>query len=116
MATTSKFTPRRGDIVWTDFDPALGHEQTGRRPALVLSPTSFNKKVKLILVAPITSRIRGHGFEVPLHDTRIKGVVLCQQIKVMDFVARGIKFAEKAPESVVEDALARARVLLAKGG
>lgn len=105
--------PRRGDIVWTDFDPALEHKQMGRRPALVLSPTPFNKKVKLILVAPITSRIRGHGFEVALHHTRLKGVVLCQQIKVMDFMARGIKFAEKVPESVLEDALARARVLLA---
>jgi mRNA interferase MazF len=105
--------PRRGDIVWTDFDPALGHEQMGKHPALVLSPTPFNKKVKLVLVAPITSRIRGHGFEVALHHTRLKGVVLCQQIKVMDFAARGFKFAEKAPVSVLEDALARARVLLA---
>ena len=110
---TSQYMPRRGDIVWTDFDPAMGHEQMGRRPALVLSPTPFNKKVKLILVAPITSRIRGHGFEVALHHTGLKGVVLCQQIKVMDFLARGVTFAEKAPKPILEDALARARVLLA---
>lgn len=84
----------------------------GKRPALVLSPTSFNKKIKLILVAPITSRVRGHGFEVQLHDNGIQGIVLCHQIKVMDFIARGIKFSEKAPESVLRDALARARVLL----
>ena len=109
---TSKYIPQRGDIVWTDFDPASGHEQMGKRPALVLSPTAFNKKIKLILVAPITNRVRGHGFEVPLHDIGIQGVVLCHQIKVMDFIARGIKFAEKAPESVLRDALARARVLL----
>jgi mRNA interferase MazF len=81
---------------------------------LVLSPTPFNKKTKLILVAPITSRIRGHGFEAPLHDTNIQGVVLCQQIKVIDFAARGVAFAEKAPESVLREALARARVLLAE--
>jgi mRNA interferase MazF len=89
-------------------------EQMGRRPALVLSPTPFNRKVKLILGAPITRRIRGHGFEAALHHMRLKGVVLCQQIKVMDFAARGVTFAEKAPESVLEDALARARVLLAE--
>lgn len=109
-----RYTPCRGDIVWTDFSPALGHEQMGKRPALVLSPTPFNKKLKLVLVAPITNRIRGHGFEVPLHDTKIQGVVLCQQIKVMDVAARDITFAEKAPECVLRDALARARVLLAE--
>jgi len=85
----------------------------GKRPALVLSPTPFNKTIKLALVAPITSRVRGHGFEVPLHHTKIQGVVLCHQVKVIDFVERGVKFAEKAPGAVIKETLARVRVLVA---
>ncbi|MBI9084106.1 MAG: type II toxin-antitoxin system PemK/MazF family toxin [Desulfobacterales bacterium] len=108
----TKYFPRRGDIVWTDFDPAAGHEQMGKRPALVLSPTPFNRKIRLALVAPITSRERGHGFEVHLHGTRVRGVVLCHQVRVIDFVERGVRFAEKAPDAVIADALARVRVLV----
>ena len=106
------YCPRRGDIVWTDFDPAAGHKQMGKRPALVLSPTPFNRKIRMALVAPITRKARGHGFEVCLHHTRIHGVVLCHQVKVIDFVERGVRFAEKAPKTVTADALARVRVLV----
>ena len=62
-----KYIPKRGDVVWTNFNPAAGHEQIGKRPALVLSPAFFNKKIMLAMVAPITSRVRGHGFEVPIN-------------------------------------------------
>lgn len=109
-----KYIPKRGDIVWTNFDPATGHEQMGKRPALVLSPTPFNKKIMLAMVAPITSGVRGHGFEVPINGKKVKGVVLCQQVKMIDFSERGIQFAEKAPEVVTSDALARVRAIVSE--
>ena len=109
-----KYIPKRGDVVWTDFNPAAGYEQKGRRPALVLSTKPFNKTIKLAMAAPITSRVRGHGFEVPLSGRRIKGVVLCQQVKMLDFTARGIEFVEKAPEEVVSEVLSKVRAIVSE--
>jgi mRNA interferase MazF len=106
------YIPERGDLVWIDFDPAAGHEQMGHRPALVLSPAIFNKKVLLTLVAPVTSRVRGHGFEVSLTGKKISGVILCHQVKTIDFVEIGLKFAEKAPTSVVSETLAKIRAII----
>jgi mRNA interferase MazF len=107
-----QYIPKRGDIVWTDFDPAAGHEQKGKHPALVLSPEPFNKKIMLALVAPITSRVRGHAFEVPLEGLKVSGVVLCQQVKTIDFIEHGVSFAEKATENVVAETLARVRAII----
>ena len=109
-----KYIPKRGDIVWTNFDPATGHEQMGKRPAIVLSPAPFNKKIKLAMVAPITSRVRGHGFEVPLNGKKVKGVVLCQQVKMIDFSARGIQFVEKAMAVATSDVLAKVRAIVSE--
>ncbi len=97
----------------TDFDPAAGREQALQRPALVLSPIAFNRKVGLVLAAPITSRVRGHGFEVELVGARTHGVVLCHQVKTMDYRARGIRYVEDAPDTIVQDALARVRAIVA---
>ncbi len=108
------YIPERGDLVWTDFDPAAGHEQMGHRPALVLSPAVFNKKILLAVVAPVTSRVRGHGFEVTLTGEKISGVVLCHQVKTIDFVERGLKFAERAPTAVVAESLAKVRAILSE--
>jgi mRNA interferase MazF len=108
------YIPSRGDIVWTDFDPVAGHEQKGKRPALVLSTTPFNKNILLALVAPITSRVRGHGFEVPLTGKKVSGVVLCQQIKMLDFKERGIQFVEKALEEIVTQVLAKVRAIVSE--
>jgi len=107
-----QYIPERGDLVWTYFDPAAGHEQMGHRPALVLSPAVFNKKFLLALVAPVTSRVRGHGFEVALTGEKISGVVLCHQVKTIDFVERGLQFVEKAPALVVNEALAKVRAIV----
>ena len=109
-----KYIPKRGDIVWTNFDPAAGHEQMGKRPALILSPQSFNKKTLLAMAAPITGRVRGHGFEVPVDGKKVKGVVLCQQVKMIDFVERGLQLVEKAPEAVISDVLARVRAIVSE--
>jgi mRNA interferase MazF len=109
-----KYIPNRGDVVWTDFDPAAGHEQMGKRPALVLSPKSFNETIKLAMVAPITSRVRGHAFETPLVGKKITGVVLCHQVKMIDFMARGVQFAENVPRSVVSEVLAKVRAIISE--
>jgi mRNA interferase MazF len=108
------YIPKRGDIVWTDFDPAAGHEQKGKRPAIILSPHRFNKMVSLALAAPITSRARGHVFEVALDnpDLKIKGVIMCQQIKMIDFKKRGLTFIENAPGEILNQALSKIRALL----
>lgn len=107
------YVPSRGHIVFMDSDPAAGHEQALRRPALVLSPSRFNRTIGLALAAPITSRVRGHGFEVALEGTRTHGVVLCHQVKTMDYKARGMRYVEDAPDVVVQDALARVRTISA---
>ncbi len=106
------YIPSRGDIIWTDFDPSAGHEQAHKRPAMVLSPEPFNRQIGLALVAPITNRIRGHGFEVLLEQLKTEGVVLCQQVKTIDYEYRGSKFIEKASTPVVNEVLAKVRVLV----
>ena len=109
-----KYIPKRGDVVWTNFDPEAGHEQMGKRPALVLSSTPFNKQVMLAMVAPITSRVRGHGFEVPLNGKKVEGVVLCKQVKMIDFTERGVQFTEKASKAVTSDVLAKVRAIVSE--
>jgi mRNA interferase MazF len=84
----------------------------GKRPALILSPQPFNKKTLLAMAAPISSRVRGHGFEVPVNGKKVKGVVLCQQVKMIDFVERGLQFVEKAHEEAISDVLARVRAIV----
>jgi len=106
------YIPDRGDVVWLDFDPTRGAEIQKLRPALVLSQKLFNTKVKLALVAPITSTIRGHGFEVVLNGKNVSGAVLCQQIRVIDFRERMARFVEKAPKNTVTDVLKKVQVIV----
>jgi len=88
------YIPDRGDIVWITFNPQAGHEQAGRRPALVLSPKAYNGKVGLALLCPITSQIKGYPFEVLIPDgLPVNGVILADQVKSLDWKARN---AEKA--------------------
>ena len=97
------YYPDRGDVVWLDFDPQLGHEQAGKRPAIVFSPSEYNRKVGLALIFPITSQIKGYPFEVRIKLEKIDGVVLSDQIKNLDWKARKIKYIEKAPEEILEE-------------
>lgn len=106
------YSPERGDIVRIDFDPTRGHEQAKTRPVMVLSPAVFNRQIRLALVAPITSRVRGHGFEVALDGTQTTGVILCQQVRTVDYDARQVSFLEKAPAKVISDVLAKVRLLV----
>jgi mRNA interferase MazF len=110
---TREYCPSRGDIVWLRFDPQAGHEQAGMRPALILSPESYNRKVGLAILCPITSQIKGFPFEVPVPEgLDAKGVVLSDQVKSMDWRARATRFFCKAPSAMVKDVLNRLGTLL----
>ncbi len=99
----SLFIPDRGDVVYLDFNPQAGHEQSGRRPALVLSPRAFNERTGLAFLCPITNTIRGHSFEVRIPDKcGIKGAVLAHQIKSLDLAARRCEFGCKIPKDVLD--------------
>ena len=108
----AQFVPERGDIIWLNFHPVAGHEQDLARPALVLSPRPFNAKFSLALVAPITSKVKGHGFEVLLDGCKTESAVLCQQIRTIDFVARKATCVEKAPAAITNDVLAKVVLLV----
>ncbi len=96
------YVPRRGDLVWLSFDPQAGHEQAGRRPAFVVSPESYNRKTGLFLACPVTSKVKGYPFEVPLPDGLVvNGVVLADQLKSFDWKARKAEFASSTSDSVV---------------
>lgn len=96
------YCPDSGDLVWFDFDPRAGHEQAGRRPALVLSSRLFNRKVSLAFVCPITSKIKGYASEVPLPSgLPVYGVVLCSHLRSLDWQARNPVLIGKAPDDVL---------------
>jgi len=108
-----QYVPGRGHAVWLAFDPQLGHEQTGRRPALVLSPTPYNERVGLALVCPITTPVKGYPFEVQIPEgSGLEGVVLSDQVKSLDWEKRKAEFICQLPGQVVRDVLAKLRTLL----
>ena len=109
----SRYVPGRGDIVWLSFDPQSGHEQAGCRPALIVSPQEYNRKVGLALLCPITGQCKGYPFEVSLpEESKVTGVVLADQVKSMDWRARKAEYACRAPDPVVLEVIAKAKSLL----
>ena len=105
--------PERGDLVWLTFTPQAGHEQAGRRPALVLSPRTYNRKVGLALVCPITSHVKGYPFEVALPaGLSVQGVVLSDQVRCLDWRARQAEFAARLSRDKVAEVLAKLGALL----
>jgi mRNA interferase MazF len=105
--------PGRGDVVWLDFASRTGHEQAGRRPALVLSPAGYNRRSGLCLACPITSRIKGYPFEVRIGPPLDReGVVLADQVRAIDWRARGAERAGRVPDSVLVEVVARLATLL----
>lgn len=102
----SHYIPQRGDFVVLTFDPQSGHEQKGRRPALVISNYLFNKHTGLAIVCPITNRKRNVPFhiKVPIQSS-LTGYIMVEQVKSIDFVSRGLKFIEKAPQEMLLDVL-----------
>ena len=97
------YVPSRGDIVWIDFDPTKGHEQSGRRPAIVVSPQAYNAKARLALVCQITSQAKGYPFEVAFKTRAVQGVILADQIRSMDWRKRRAEKAGRASDSAVSE-------------
>ncbi len=105
--------PDRGDVVWIDFDPQAGHEQAGRRPAVVLSPFSYNRRAGLAIICPITNQIKGYPFEVVIPEgLRVKGAILSDQARNLDWRARNAETMMKLPSDVTEKVLKKLRTLL----
>lgn len=99
--------------MWLEFDPQAGHEQAGHRPALVLSPSAYNRRSGLMLCCPITSRVKGYPFEVTLAGKRgLSGVVLADQVKSLDWRARRAKKKDAAPLEAVQETLGKLHALL----
>jgi mRNA interferase MazF len=107
------YCPARGDVIWINFKPKTGHEQSGKRPGIVLSPQAYNKAVGFMLCCPITTKKKGYPFEVTIpggHE--IAGVVLSDQVRSLDWKTRNATFISKAPRELTEDVLAKLQTLL----
>ena len=109
--------PDRGDLVWIDFDPQAGREQAGRRPALVISPARYNRPVGLLVACPVTGQAKGYPFESPLPtDLPIRGVVLADHVRSLDWRVRRTEFICKAPPEVVDQVTAKVQALVGDEG
>jgi len=107
------YIPDSGDIIWIMFNPQAGHEQAGHRPALVLSPKAYNGKVGLAILCPITSQVKGYPFEVKIPDgLEVKGAVLSDQIKSLDWKARKAEFSCKLPSVVYNEVIQKLSTLI----
>jgi mRNA interferase MazF len=111
------YIPERGEAIWISLDPRAGHEQAGRRPALVLSPSAYNGRVGLALLCPITNQAKGYPFEVSLPEgLPVTGVVGADQVKSLDWRARKASWIGTVPEEVVAEVVRRLQTLLVEDG
>lgn len=107
------YVPQRGDLIWIDFDPQVGREQKGRRPALVLSPKKYNAKSSLALICPVTSKAKGYPFEVALPaGLEVEGVILADQLRSLDYQGRSARFISRLPLEKCHEVIGRAQALL----
>ncbi|HHT9114349.1 MAG: endoribonuclease MazF [Planctomycetes bacterium] len=107
------YVPQRGDVVWITLNPQSGHEQAGRRPAVVLSPGIYNEKVELAILCPVTNQIKGYPFEVLMPDgLPVSGVILADQIKSLDWRVRDAEWICTLPPRVVVEVLQKLGTLL----
>ena len=109
---TNGYIPERGDIVWLNFTPQIGREQQGKRPAIVVSPQVYNKKAGLALFCPITSKQKSYPFEVYVNHEYIKGVVLSDQIKSLDWRQRDIEFITKTTDEEMNEIIKKLSLLI----
>ncbi|MDR3496159.1 MAG: endoribonuclease MazF [Ancalomicrobiaceae bacterium] len=105
------YVPDASDIVWLEFDPQAGHEQAGHRPALVLSPASYNGRTSLMLCCPLTTSIKGYPFEVAIAGVPAS-VALSDQIKSLDWRQRNARLKSRASEAELSAVRAKARALI----
>ncbi len=109
----ASYVPSRGDLVWLQFSPQAGHEQAGHRPALVISPSSYNRRVGLALCCPITSHVKGYPFEVLLPaGLGVEGAVLSDQLKSLDWRVRKARRIASAPADVLEETVGKILALV----
>ena len=107
---TPPVAPDRGHLVWIDFSPHAGHEQAGRRPGLIVSKVLFNQNSTFAVACPITSQVKGYPYEVPIPaDLPVQGVILCDQLKSLDWAARNAVYICDLPEDVMDEVLALIR-------
>ncbi len=106
------FVPDVGDVIWMSLSPTSGHEQAGHRPVLTLTPAAYNAKRGLLICCPITSRIGGYPFEVAIDTEGISGVVIADQVKSVDWQARGARLAGRASVEVTLEVRAKLGALL----
>lgn len=108
----NNYFPDRGDVVWLQFNPQAGHEQAGKRPALVLSPKEYNKKTGLALFCPITGKVKGYPFEVKLPEgLPVEGVILADQIKNLDWISRLAQFVCLIPVEIMQEVILKVETL-----
>ena len=113
MVRGRAYVPERGDVVWITLNPQAGHEQAGRRPAVVLSPAAYNGKVGLALLCPVTNQVKGYPFEVLIPDgLAVSGAILSDQVKSLDWRARETELACRLPAEIVHETLQKAGTLL----
>jgi mRNA interferase MazF len=113
MVNPGSYVPQRGDVVWITLNPQAGHEQAGRRPAVILSPYAYNAKVGLALLCPITSQVKGYPFEVAVPaGLPATGVILSDQIKSLDWGARKAEWVCSLPPQTTAEVLAKSLTLL----
>lgn len=111
------YIPDRGDAVWINLNPQAGHEQAGRRPAVVLSPKAYNGKVGLALFCPITNQVKGYPFEVAIPEgLAVTGVILADQVKNLDWPIRNAVYVCTLPEVVIAEVLQKLGTLLESEG
>ncbi len=100
-----QYVPKKADLVLVNFSPQAGHEQQGRRPALIISNTKFNHRLGLALACPITNTDRGMPFHIPVNSDKLTGFIMSEQVKSIDYKARKIQFVDKAKNSVINQVL-----------
>ena len=106
------YIPKRGDVVWLNFSPTIGHEQSGRRPALVLSPKEYNKIIGLAIVVPVTKKIKNYSFEVPISFGKNKGVVLSDHVRSLAYKGRNVEYITTADDSIVGQVIGKIKSII----
>lgn len=113
MVAPETYVPAPGDVVWLEFDPQTGHEQRGKRPALVISPAAYNAKTGMMVCCPITSQVKGYPFEVAIEgNPSATGAVLADQVKNLDWQARNAKYKGKVSVDQMQEVRGKIKALL----
>jgi len=107
-----RYVPDTGDVVWLEFDPQAGHEQAGHRPALVLSPASYNTKTSLMVCCPLTTQVKGNPFEVVTEIDGLRCAVLTDHVKSLDWRVRKAKYKNSIADSDLQEIRAKIKALL----